>query len=41
MLGILDALKYNDSNLVLNIVLPIDENHIDSFEAILNEYNNA
>lgn len=41
LLGILDSLKYNDSNLVLNIVLPIDENHIEAFEAFLNEYNNA
>ena len=41
MLGILDALKENNLNSELSIVLSIDENHIEAFEAILNEYNNA
>jgi hypothetical protein len=41
ILGILDALKENNLNSELSIVLLIDENHIEAFEAILNEYNNA
>lgn len=41
MLGILDALNENNLNSELNIVLSVDENHIDSFEAIINEYNKA
>lgn len=41
MLGILDALKENNLNSELNIVLSVDENHIDSFEAIINDYNNS
>ena len=38
---ILDSLKENNLNSELSIVLSIDENHIEAFEAILNEYNNA
>lgn len=41
LLGILDSLNENDLNFELTIVLTVDENNIESFEAIIDNYNNT
>ena len=39
LLGILDSLKENDLNFALTIVLTVDENNIESFQAIVDNFN--
>lgn len=41
LLGILDSLNDSNMNFELTIVIPVDENSIDSFEAIVDNYNNT